>query len=187
MEVDHGAGQVDVDASAHANAAAANLLLAIANGTAAQAQVVAPVVQAQADAPVAQAPAVAPAAQDAAEAPEAPAPAIAPAAQAPAAGTVVWAVPRQCERAATYRNKDAVIVDGYTMIMHKQTANGEKVYWRCQYVNKTKCLARGISDVGSYHVMMRAGVHHNHDVNGVEIKVSKCPTLSGFKRRFLDS
>ncbi|KAH7700530.1 hypothetical protein AAVH_32347 [Aphelenchoides avenae] len=60
------------------------------------------------------------------------------------------------------------------MIKHYISANGEVQHWRCEFVNKLKCPARGESVAGTTAVVMRQKyARHNHEPDATARKVRK--------------
>ncbi|KAH7684639.1 hypothetical protein AAVH_40854, partial [Aphelenchoides avenae] len=74
----------------------------------------------------------------------------------------------------TQMKSQAVVVDGFVMIKHTISLNGETQYWRCESVNKYKCNARGESVAGTTAVVMKPKyARHNHEPSVTALKVRK--------------
>lgn len=101
-------------------------------------------------------------------------PAALPAGGAHAAAQAAAAAVREVYE--TQRKSQAVIVDGFVMIKHYISANGEVQHWRCEFVNKLKCPARGESVAGTTAVVMRQKyARHNHEPDATARKVQHMP------------
>jgi len=74
------------------------------------------------------------------------------------------------DQVKTIKDRPCKIVDGYSMIVHRDSTNGLRRYWRCSGYYKG-CGARGTSAGNNAPIGMTSGHNHLPDPTSPEVSI----------------